>query len=797
MRTRFKRGGTLLLAAALVLSLLPIARASEALGSELRNQTVQIAQGVSVTNQSLWSATFSDLRTENYITYTPNGTVRPVVSYGARVGALSTMGSMAGRLEEQGQRVVAGINASFFNGSGTTVGLLITEGLIQSAYENFYVIGFFPDGTARIGNPGVTLSASWTTHDTVETDEEGNETVIPGGPWSIPVTGLNQLRGDGNYYLYSDAFGSSTRNTVDGVDVVLRPMEITDPETGAVTRPAGVVLGQATDCEVLSVRGSREDNSIPAGCLVLSMNVNSDEEKLAALSVLQEGDVVTVTAAAQDASWNSVQYAVSGIHLLVKDGAATAAYPTARNPYTAVGVKADGSVVLYTIDGRQSGYSVGATYDQVAKRMIELGCVDVVGMDGGGSTTFGATMPDQSALHVRNKPSDGSARSVSTCIFLVEPANGGSGVLDSYYVSAETDLVLAGASLPLKVSAVDSACYPMQNTAVAMTWEAGQGTVAWEEAGWVYTAPAGGSGFDAVTVSGDGASGSIRLRIIDTLSSITVTKGGDRVNSLTVEPNESVELGARGSFYNLAVQCAQTNWTWSLEGDIGSIDAFGRFTAGPLNSTGVITVTGGGQTASIPVTVAGKSPFVDAPGHWAEDYITELYQMGLTQGELDADGNLRFHPNRGITRGELLTLTIRMLGVEVDEYAQVVLPFEDTAKIADWLLPYVQAAYALEIFNGVEQGGRLYAKVGDQVTREAAMTLIGRTLGYTETADLSEYADVEQISEWAKSYVETLVALGVIQGANGSLSPKASITRGEAAKIIGVVAELPVESENS
>ena len=40
------------------------------------------------------------------------------------------------------------------------------------------------------------------------------------------------------------------------------------------------------------------------------------------------------------------------------------------------------------------------------------------------------------------------------------------------------------------------------------------------------------------------------------------------------------------------------------------------------------------------------------------------------------------------------------------------------------------------------------------------------------------------MSDWARSYVETLVGLNVVQGSGGMLNPKSNITRGEAAKLL-------------
>jgi exopolysaccharide biosynthesis protein len=59
-----------------------------------------------------------------------------------------------------------------------------------------------------------------------------------------------------------------------------------------------------------------------------------------------------------------------------------------RNPRTLAGVKADGTILLVTVDGRQPGYSVGASFEESARIMKSLGAIDAVNLDGGGSTTM-------------------------------------------------------------------------------------------------------------------------------------------------------------------------------------------------------------------------------------------------------------------------------------------------------------------------------------------------------------------------------------------------------------------------
>jgi hypothetical protein len=71
-----------------------------------------------------------------------------------------------------------------------------------------------------------------------------------------------------------------------------------------------------------------------------------------------------------------------------------------RNPRTLAGITATGKLLLVTVDGRQPGWSVGASFLESAKILRSLGAVDAVNLDGGGSTSI--TINQQ----LVNRPSD-------------------------------------------------------------------------------------------------------------------------------------------------------------------------------------------------------------------------------------------------------------------------------------------------------------------------------------------------------------------------------------------------------
>ena len=140
-----------------------------------------------------------------------------------------------------------------------------------------------------------------------------------------------------------------------------------------------------------------------------------------AIKAMAPGDRVTLS---WSFGWPHVMDSIGGMPQLVDGGLNVArtcgSYFCDRNPRTGVGVTADGTVLLVVVDGR-SRDSVGMTLIQFARAFIDLGAVEALNLDGGGS----------SAMWIRGRgvvsdPSDsGGERAVVNAIVVLPGADPG------------------------------------------------------------------------------------------------------------------------------------------------------------------------------------------------------------------------------------------------------------------------------------------------------------------------------------------------------------------------------------
>ena len=206
---------------------------------------------------------------------------------------------------------------------------------------------------------------------------------------------------------------------------------------------------------------------------------------------------------------NTVE-AIGGATMLIKDGQINVSESdTTKNPRTAVGIKADGNVLILSANGRQEPFSSGYTYYELAEKMLELGCVDALNLDGGGSATYLAQYAGTDELVLANSPSDGQERSVSSSLFVVSNSEK-TGVFGSAIVSPDNEVYTPGSTVEFSAIGADTAGFAMAIPEGA-TWQVAEGSAVKGE----ITEAIGADGELAATfVAEDGAVGTATVEVV-------------------------------------------------------------------------------------------------------------------------------------------------------------------------------------------------------------------------------------------------------------------------------------------
>ncbi|MEK9159629.1 MAG: S-layer homology domain-containing protein [Patescibacteria group bacterium] len=168
--------------------------------------------------------------------------------------------------------------------------------------------------------------------------------------------------------------------------------------------------------------------------------------------------------------------------------------------------------------------------------------------------------------------------------------------------------------------------------------------------------------------------------------------------------------------------------------------------------------------------------FDDIYGHWAEDYITELYCRGVVNG-LDDD---TFGPSNYASRAEFLKMALLNAGYDVDGASGE--SFSDVSS-GDWFYEYVSFGVEEDIIEGYSDDT---FRPNNQINRAEALVITMRIAGideYDVDSDWDEFDDVDD-DDWYAYAVETAADEGIVEGySDGDFKPGNPITRAEVAAI--------------
>lgn len=552
-----------------MLSAVLSARATAPETEPLWSRTTELTESLTLTEQVFL---LEERQAERYICYTPGGSIRPMVYSGGALSRRQTFPDAAAQVEAEGKRVVAGVNGDYYVvATSIPLGLVVEDGRLLSSDDANWAFGFLPDGSAFLGRPALKMRLT-----------------IDGETY--PLAALNKSAKKGGFYLYTEDFGNQTGCSRATQNVVLRLQDETE-----------LRIGETVSLCVESNYQTPGAETIPRDRLLLCLTTDSDSWRRNALAALKPGDQLSLSISAEDPRWEQCIYASGSLYKLLTEGQAEPGLDEidkTHAPRTAVGLRADGTVVFYTVDGRQSGYSEGLTLAQVAQRLLELGCVEAGAMDGGGSTVLRAQYAGDETCSLLNRPSLGEERRVSTFLLLTAGTDG-SGVGKTLSVRAKDPVLLTGSSTQLYAGACDETGAPV--SLESLQWSTTDGEVLDDG---TYLAP-DDSCTAEIRLRAAGLTDTLELQVIDTPEDLRILHEatGREVSSLTLVPGEETELSARALWHSMPVTAGDAQFRWSVEGNIGLVDESGHFVASAAGGAGFLVLSAGERSLRIPVSV--------------------------------------------------------------------------------------------------------------------------------------------------------------------------------------------------
>ncbi|MDD3885965.1 MAG: phosphodiester glycosidase family protein [Victivallaceae bacterium] len=131
--------------------------------------------------------------------------------------------------------------------------------------------------------------------------------------------------------------------------------------------------------------------SDPAGLCISDGIVLSDNGRQSAEFVVYKDGKCDIVKSIPAADYGKVHVAAAGFAILMLDGKRFegGGYEKSLQPRMAFGLSADRRYLyLIAVDGRQEGWSLGATGDELSDLFTDAGAADAINMDGGGSATL-------------------------------------------------------------------------------------------------------------------------------------------------------------------------------------------------------------------------------------------------------------------------------------------------------------------------------------------------------------------------------------------------------------------------
>ena len=391
--------------------------------------------------------------------------------------------------------------------------------------------------------------------------------------------------------------------------------------------------------------------------------------------------------------WKGIAYACGGGDMLVEDGEALTSFTLdtkdEQRARTAIGRKSDGTLVIYTAD--ESSNSAGIDLYDLADKMAELGCDTALNLTAAARRWWACSTRATTSVLQPTPPQMARCARANFIFFVREKTE--AEAADRLFLYPAHSFALPGATVGFSLKATD-ANYVATSLPSQLSWSSNYGTLGSNS---LTLDGASDSAIPAVTVNvkADGMRASASVTVLSQVTDIRITKedGKTKVKALHVLGESDVQLAAAATYYGRSVISAANSFTWETTGGVGSITGRQIHRRVSLQAH-----RGYDQSLLRPdqrfrsLDRQPREPLLRYKGHWAENYINDLYFEGTITGSTGKDGKLLYRPDDSMTRQEFVVALMRYLGTNLANYDSVSLPFVDSKEIGTWALDAMKAA---------------------------------------------------------------------------------------------------------
>ena len=371
----------------------------------------------------------------------------------------------------------------------------------------------------------------------------------------------------------------------------------------------------------------------PTGALIIDGKSYNPVNGRYYFGITEEGKAVI----SNSADTQGLAYAVGGGTLLVKEGEVNVSKGGRNVTYTAIGIKADGTVVSMVCYGQRYPVSCGYTQYEVAQMMKARGCQTALLLDGSGSSTFVSRREGDSQVITRNNPSDGQERQVSSSLFIVSDVKA-TGEFDHAVITPVNEVYTPGSTVQFTAVGADPSGAPAPLP---------------ENASWSVDSAYGSIGGSTGVFTSNGSSGEVTVSLQsagETVGEATITIAApDQLlfssEKVNVGFGDTSDLGLQVRYQGRNVNYKDGDFQWTLSDEkMGSFSG-NLFQASETESiTGTATVTSvhdQAVTATVQLEV-GKEPIIamdfEEP-NWKIVTGTTQHGLGDVVGVFDENGN--------------------------------------------------------------------------------------------------------------------------------------------------------------